>query len=85
MAILVDHNTWNNTHIRRVGQVIFCLHSVLVFLISFKLLKKTKAMASPEGKAYEIMRTLNVDNVSVKYMVEWLDIGLMVMISFFFL
>ena len=24
-------------------------------------------MASPEHKAYEIMRTLNVDNVSVKY------------------
>ncbi|CAF0708327.1 unnamed protein product [Brachionus calyciflorus] len=42
-TILVDNNTWNNTHISRVGQ----------------------AMASPEDKAYEIMRELDVDYVLV--------------------
>ncbi|XP_021949109.1 dolichyl-diphosphooligosaccharide--protein glycosyltransferase subunit STT3A [Folsomia candida] len=42
-TILVDNNTWNNTHISRVGQ----------------------AMASPEEKAYEIMRELDVDYVLV--------------------
>jgi len=42
-TILVDNNTWNNTHISRVGQ----------------------AMASPEDKAYEIMRELDVNYVLV--------------------
>ncbi|GCC18782.1 hypothetical protein chiPu_0018063 [Chiloscyllium punctatum] len=42
-TILVDNNTWNNTHISRVGQ----------------------AMASPEEKAYEIMRELDVSYVLV--------------------
>ena len=42
-TILVDNNTWNNTHISRVGQ----------------------AMSSPEDKAYEIMRELDVDYVLV--------------------
>jgi dolichyl-diphosphooligosaccharide--protein glycosyltransferase len=42
-TILVDNNTWNNTHISRVGQ----------------------AMASPEEKAYEIMRELDVNYVLV--------------------
>lgn len=42
-TILVDNNTWNNTHISRVGQ----------------------AMASPEDKAYEIMKELDVDYVLV--------------------
>lgn len=42
-TILVDNNTWNNTHISRVGQ----------------------AMASPEDKAYEIMRELDVSYVLV--------------------
>jgi len=42
-TILVDNNTWNNTHISRVGQ----------------------AMASPEDKAYEIMRELDVGYVLV--------------------
>ncbi|CAB3978078.1 dolichyl-diphosphooligosaccharide--glycosyltransferase subunit STT3A [Paramuricea clavata] len=42
-TILVDNNTWNNTHISRVGQ----------------------AMSSPEEKAYEIMRELDVDYVLV--------------------
>merc|ERR1719423_42423 len=42
-TILVDNNTWNNTHISRVGQ----------------------AMASPEDKAYLIMRELDVDYVLV--------------------
>ncbi|CAG0924217.1 unnamed protein product, partial [Notodromas monacha] len=42
-TIIVDNNTWNNTHISRVGQ----------------------AMASPEDKAYEIMRELDVDYVLV--------------------
>ncbi|KAF6041303.1 STT3A [Bugula neritina] len=42
-TILVDNNTWNNTHISRVGQ----------------------AMASPEDKAYDIMRELDVDYVLV--------------------
>jgi dolichyl-diphosphooligosaccharide--protein glycosyltransferase len=42
-TILVDNNTWNNTHISLVGQ----------------------AMASPEEKAYEIMRELDVDYVLV--------------------
>lgn len=42
-TILVDNNTWNNTHISRVGQ----------------------AMASPEDKAYQIMRELDVDYVLV--------------------
>lgn len=42
-TILVDNNTWNNTHISRVGQ----------------------AMASPEDKAYEIMRELDVDYVLI--------------------
>lgn len=42
-TILVDNNTWNNTHISRVGQ----------------------AMSSPEDKAYEIMRELDVNYVLV--------------------
>ncbi|XP_037569359.1 LOW QUALITY PROTEIN: dolichyl-diphosphooligosaccharide--protein glycosyltransferase subunit STT3A-like [Dermacentor silvarum] len=42
-TILVDNNTWNNTHISRVGQ----------------------AMASPEDRAYEIMRELDVNYVLV--------------------
>jgi dolichyl-diphosphooligosaccharide--protein glycosyltransferase len=42
-TILVDNNTWNNTHISRVGQ----------------------AMSSPEDKAYEIMRELDVSYVLV--------------------
>ena len=42
-TILVDNNTWNNTHISRVGQ----------------------AMSSPEDRAYEIMRELDVDYVLV--------------------
>ena len=42
-TIIVDNNTWNNTHISRVGQ----------------------AMASPEDKAYEIMRELDVNYVLV--------------------
>ena len=42
-TILVDNNTWNNTHISRVGQ----------------------AMASPEDKAYAIMRELDVNYVLV--------------------
>jgi len=42
-TILVDNNTWNNTHISRVGQ----------------------AMASPEDKAYTIMKELDVDYVLV--------------------
>lgn len=42
-TILVDNNTWNNTHISRVGQ----------------------AMSSPEEKAYEIMRELDVSYVLV--------------------
>jgi len=42
-TVIVDNNTWNNTHISRVGQ----------------------AMASPEDKAYEIMRELDVDYVLV--------------------
>ncbi|XP_067936342.1 dolichyl-diphosphooligosaccharide--protein glycosyltransferase subunit STT3A-like [Watersipora subatra] len=42
-TILVDNNTWNNTHISRVGQ----------------------AMSSPEDKAYEIMRELDVGYVLV--------------------
>jgi len=42
-TILVDNNTWNNTHISRVGQ----------------------AMASPEDKAYAIMRELDVSYVLV--------------------
>jgi len=42
-TIIVDNNTWNNTHISRVGQ----------------------AMASPEDKAYEIMKELDVDYVLV--------------------
>uniref|UniRef100_UPI00358EE261 dolichyl-diphosphooligosaccharide--protein glycosyltransferase subunit STT3A isoform X1 n=1 Tax=Myxine glutinosa TaxID=7769 RepID=UPI00358EE261 len=42
-TILVDNNTWNNTHISRVGQ----------------------AMSSPEEKAYEIMRELDVGYVLV--------------------
>ncbi|PIK39946.1 putative dolichyl-diphosphooligosaccharide--protein glycosyltransferase subunit STT3A [Apostichopus japonicus] len=44
-TILVDNNTWNNTHISRVGQ----------------------AMASPEDKAYEIMRELDVNYVLVLF------------------
>lgn len=42
-TILVDNNTWNNTHISRVGQ----------------------AMSSPEEKAYDIMRELDVNYVLV--------------------
>jgi len=44
-TIIVDNNTWNNTHISRVGQ----------------------AMASPEDKAYKIMRELDVDYVLVVF------------------
>lgn len=42
-TILVDNNTWNNTHIATVG----------------------RAMASPEDKAYKIMKQLDVCTLCV--------------------
>jgi len=42
-TVLVDNNTWNNSHIAQVGQ----------------------AMASTEGRAYEIMQSLDVDYVLI--------------------
>ena len=42
-TVLVDNNTWNNTHIATVG----------------------RAMASPEKKAWEIYRALDVTHVLV--------------------
>jgi len=44
-TVLVDNNTWNNTHIATVG----------------------RAMASPEKKAWEIFRALDVDYVFVVF------------------
>ncbi|KAI3922890.1 hypothetical protein MKW98_007021 [Papaver atlanticum] len=44
-TVIVDNNTWNNTHIATVG----------------------RAMASDEGEAYEIMRSLDVDYVLVVF------------------
>ncbi len=42
-TVLVDNNTWNNTHIATVG----------------------RAMASPEKRAWEIYRALDVTHVLV--------------------
>lgn len=68
-TILVDNNTWNNTHISRVGQVSWvtfkvtlsikccCADHAAVFLL--------QAMASTEERAYEIMRELDVSYVLV--------------------
>jgi dolichyl-diphosphooligosaccharide---protein glycosyltransferase len=44
-TVLVDNNTWNNTHIATVG----------------------RAMASPEKRAWQIYRSLDVDYVLVVF------------------
>lgn len=44
-AVIVDNNTWNNTHIATIG----------------------RAMASPEKKAWKILRSLDVDYVFVVF------------------
>ena len=44
-TVLVDNNTWNNTHIATVG----------------------RAMASPERRAWEIYRSLDVTHVLVVF------------------
>ncbi len=44
-TVIVDNNTWNNTHIATVG----------------------RAMASPEKKAAQIFRSLDVDYVFVVF------------------
>lgn len=71
-TILVDNNTWNNTHISRVGQVsrlqlwndhvsVRAVLQVLTVLTAAVL----QAMASTEERAYEIMRELDVSYVLV--------------------
>ena len=44
-TVIVDNNTWNNTHIATVG----------------------RAMSSPERKAWQIYRSLDVDYVLVVF------------------
>ena len=61
-TILVDNNTWNNTHISRVGQV--CMYICMDECMS-QLVSVVQAMSSPEDKAYEIMRELDVNYVLV--------------------
>lgn len=59
-TILVDNNTWNNTHISRVGQVNHTpswSHDLSSYTI--------QAMSSPEGHSYTIMRELDVGYVLV--------------------
>ena len=53
-TVLVDNNTWNNTHIATVGMV-----------ASFILLAILKAMSSSEEDAYDICERLDVDYVLV--------------------
>ncbi len=63
-TILVDNNTWNNTHISRVGQVGQNGVAAMkwgTMIVWFPL----QAMSSPEDKAYEIMRELDVNYVLV--------------------
>lgn len=70
-TILVDNNTWNNTHISRVGQVSWLklwnndvsVRAVLQMLTVLSAV--LQAMASTEERAYEIMRELDVSYVLV--------------------
>lgn len=69
-TILVDNNTWNNTHISRVGQVgpalPCCLGQPFWAPCQHWLTPRLpQAMASTEEKAYEIMRELDVSYVLV--------------------
>ena len=63
-TILVDNNTWNNTHISRVGQV-GCLGYHFPATVTMETYCIFQAMSSPEDKAYEIMRELDVNYVLV--------------------
>lgn len=66
-TILVDNNTWNNTHISRVGQVSRTPWCVCVGVCVHVLTRSSsfQAMASTEERAYEIMRELDVSYVLV--------------------
>ena len=59
-TIIVDNNTWNNTHISRCKHWLKCktIHTHPHFRVG-------QAMASTEDKAYEIMKELDVDYVLV--------------------
>lgn len=66
-TILVDNNTWNNTHISRVGQVgLTATAGTSWWLQDVPVMPcPLQAMASTEEKAYEIMRELDVSYVLV--------------------
>ena len=59
-TIIVDNNTWNNTHISRFGS-----EAILNRFSAFTNYRVGQAMASTEDKAYEIMKELDVDYVLV--------------------
>jgi asparagine N-glycosylation enzyme membrane subunit Stt3 len=54
-TVIVDNNTWNNTHIATVG----------------------RAMSSPEKKAWQIFRSLDVEYVFVVFggFIGWVPAG----------
>lgn len=54
-TVIVDNNTWNNTHIATIGRVRF----------NFSI--HVQAFASTEEKAYPIMKSLDVDYVLVVF------------------
>ena len=59
-TIIVDNNTWNNTHISRCKHWLKCKT-----IYTHPHFRVGQAMASTEDKAYEIMKELDVDYVLV--------------------
>lgn len=68
-TVLVDNNTWNNTHIATVGYVLSIVLSISLIhiTIQFAIIFCRRALASNEQEAYPILLSLDVDYVLLTF------------------
>lgn len=68
-TVLVDNNTWNNTHIATVGYVLSIVLSISLIhiTIQFAIISYRRALASNEQEAYPILLSLDVDYVLLTF------------------